>query len=169
MVSQIQFHGEAITSLFGELASTSTSHLINENPTEEEYEDDIHPSAERLGFWRKGAQRAINFYSAPFVKFGLDIISYLVLVCLYCYVLLHFRAGKCRFLANRQISYASPSNTTNPNPVNTTSRHRRRRHQHHRRYQPPPTTTNHQPPTTNHQPPPGCIVVRTRRRCSRRP
>ena len=58
-----------------------------------------------MGFWRTGTVRAVKFYSAPFVKFGLDIISYILLLSLYCYVLLHFRAGKCRLLTNRQISF----------------------------------------------------------------
>ena len=75
---------------------------------EDEYEDDLHPPVpdeEKMGFWRTGAVRAVKFYSAPFVKFGLDIVSYILLLSLYCYVLLHFRAGKCRLLTNRQISY----------------------------------------------------------------
>lgn len=113
LVPQIQFHGEAITSLFGELAAEgssirSPSGSLSGSLIEDEYEDDLHPpdpEEKKMGVWRTGAVRAVKFYSAPFVKFGLDIVSYILLLSLYCYVLLHFRAGKCRLLTNRQISY----------------------------------------------------------------
>lgn len=90
-VGHIQFRGDAITSLFGNLGEDAIERSASDLDLEDE-EFDGGDSEEIMinGLFRKGANRFALFYRAPYVKFCLDIVSFAVLVVLYLYTLLHF-------------------------------------------------------------------------------